>query len=51
MHGGKAPGAPEGNSHALKHGRHTAKAQAERQKLAALLMAMKGVVASIDRDE
>jgi hypothetical protein len=26
MHGGKAPGAPKGNSHALKHGRYTAEA-------------------------
>jgi len=51
MHGGRAPGAPKGNSHALKNARYTAKAQAERRKLSALLTAMKGLVKSAERDE
>ncbi len=41
MHGGKAPGAPKGNSRALKHGRYTAEAITERRKLAACLKVMK----------
>jgi hypothetical protein len=44
MHGGKSPGAPMGNSHALKHGRFTAEAVAERREFAALLREMKGLV-------
>jgi hypothetical protein len=44
MHGGASPGAPKGNGHALKHGRFTAEAIAERRKLAALVRDMKGLV-------
>ena len=44
MHGGKAPGAAKGNSNALKHGRYTAEAIAERRELMALLRDMKGLV-------
>ena len=51
MHGGNAPGAPKGNSHALKHGRYTAKALAERRELATLLRSMTGLVEQVDCDE
>ncbi len=51
MHGGKSPGAPKGNRNALKHGRYTAEAIAERRELAALLRAMKGLVEQVDGDE
>ena len=51
MHGGKAPGAARGNSHAFKHGRYTAKAVAERRQLAGLLRAMKGLLEQVDGDE
>ena len=44
MHGGKAKGAPKGNSHAFKHGRYTADAVEQRRDLAALVRAMKGLV-------
>lgn len=50
MHGGKAKGAAKGNNHALKHGRHTAKAIAERRELAALLRDMKGLIGQVDAD-
>ncbi len=36
MHGGKSPGAPMGNSNALKHGRYTAKAARWRSMVAEL---------------
>jgi hypothetical protein len=51
MHGGKAPGAPKGNSHALKHGRYSAEAIAERRAFAALLRDMKGLVEQVDEDQ
>jgi uncharacterized protein YjcR len=38
MHGGAAgSGAPKGNTNALKHGRHTREAIAERRQLSELL--------------
>jgi hypothetical protein len=51
MHGGKAPGAPKGNSHALSHGRYTAEVIAERRKLGALLRDMKAVAEQVESDE
>jgi hypothetical protein len=51
MHGGKAPGAGKGNSNALKHGRYTAEAIAERRELMALLRDMKGHVGQVDGEE
>lgn len=51
MHGGKAPGAPKGNRNAVRHGRYTAEAIAERRELAALLREMKGLVEQADGDE
>jgi hypothetical protein len=51
MHGGKAPGAPKGNSRALKHGRYTAEAIGERRELMALLRSMKGLIDQVDGDE
>ena len=41
MHGGASPGAPKGNKNALKHGRYTAKAIAQRRKVRELIRAMK----------
>ena len=41
MHGGPSPGAPKGNKNALKHGRYTARAIAQRREIAELLRAMK----------
>jgi uncharacterized protein YjcR len=37
MHGGTSPGAPKGNKNALKHGRYTAEAIANRREIATLL--------------
>ena len=51
MHGGKAPGAPKGNSHALRHGRYTAEVIAERRELGALLRDMKAVAEQVESDE
>ena len=41
MHGGTSPGAPRGNKNALKHGRYTTDAIANRREIGALLRAMK----------
>jgi hypothetical protein len=51
MHGGKAPGAPKGNSHALRHGRYSAEATAERRELGALLRDMKALAEQIESDK
>ena len=51
MHGGKAPGAAKGNRNALKHGRYTAAAIAERRNLAILLRDIAGLVEQVDSDE
>jgi hypothetical protein len=48
MHGGTSPGAPKGNSYALRHGRYTAEAIAERREFAALLRDMKGLVRMVE---
>ena len=47
MHGGKSPGAPEGNKRALKHGRYAAEAIAARREVAALLGAMQRLVKEV----
>ena len=44
MHGGCSPGAPIGNTNALKHGRYTAKAIAERREVMALIRSISGLV-------
>jgi hypothetical protein len=41
MHGGMSPGAPRGNKNALKHGRYSNEAIAERRKVAELMRAIK----------
>ena len=51
MHGGQAPGAPKGNSRALKNGRYTAEHAAERRDLAELLREMKGLLEQVDDDK
>jgi hypothetical protein len=48
MHGGKAPGALKGNSHAFRHGRYSAGVMAERRKLAALLRSMKALAKQVE---
>ena len=48
MHGGKSPGAPQGNVNALKHGRYSATAIAERRELAALIRTMRGLIKECD---
>lgn len=48
MHGGVSPGAPIGNKNALKHGRYTAEAIAQRRRLRELLRQMKLLVGKID---
>ena len=40
MHGGKSPGAPIGNSNALKHGLYSAEAIARRRELAVLALSV-----------
>jgi hypothetical protein len=48
MHGGPSPGAPKGNSHALKHGHYTAEAIAQRRQFAALMRHAKALVERIE---
>jgi len=48
MHGGKANGAPMGNSHVFKHGRYTAAHVAEHRHFAELLREMKGFIDQVD---
>ena len=51
MHGGKAPGAPQGNRHALRHGRYSADVILKRRELGALLRNMKALAEQVDSDE
>jgi hypothetical protein len=46
MHGGKSPGAPNGNRNAFKHGLYTAEAIARRREISALIRAMNALAAS-----
>jgi hypothetical protein len=46
MHGGLSPGAPKGNKNALKHGRYTADAVANRREIATLLRAIKALAST-----
>jgi hypothetical protein len=48
MHGGKSPGAPKENRHALKHRRYTAEAIASRREIAALVREIKRLVERVD---
>jgi uncharacterized protein YjcR len=48
MHGGASPGAPHGNQNALKHGRYTADACAERKETGALLRAMRRLAEEVE---
>ena len=48
MHGGKASGAPKGTSNALKHGRYTAEATAERREMAALVRKIRGLIKEVE---
>jgi uncharacterized protein YjcR len=51
MHGGASPGAPKGNRNALKHGRYTAEAIAERREVAALLSSMRALASAVEGGE
>ncbi len=51
MHGGKATGAPKGNTNALRHGGYTADVIAERRKLAGLLRAAKELMGRVGDDD
>lgn len=48
MHGGKNPGAPKGNQHALKHGRFTAEALKNRRMISALVREMRMVAELVE---
>jgi hypothetical protein len=48
LHGGLSPGAPKGNRNALKHGRYTAEAIANRREVAALIRAMRALAGTTD---
>jgi len=41
MHGGKSPGAPNGNKNAFKHGLYAAEAIVNRREIATLLRTMR----------
>lgn len=47
MHGGKNPGAPKGNSNALKHGRYTAEAVQNRRTISALVAGMRALAQTV----
>jgi uncharacterized protein YjcR len=51
LHGGLSPGAPKGNRNALKHGRYTAEAIANRREVAALIRAMRALAGSSEKGE
>ena len=43
-HGGRNPGGPRGNQHALKHGRYTAQAISARRQARQLLREMRALI-------
>jgi hypothetical protein len=47
MHGGASPGAPKGNKNALKHGRYTVEAIAQRKAIAGLLRVWRRIAIEI----
>jgi hypothetical protein len=46
-HGGRGSGAPRGNQHALKHGRYTAQAIAERREARQLWRALRALIGQL----
>ena len=48
IHGGRSPGAPRGNRNALKHGRYSATAIAERRELVALIRSIRKLVVEVN---
>ena len=48
MHGGKSPGAPQGNRNAFKHGRYSAANIADRRHFADLLREIKGFIDEVN---
>jgi hypothetical protein len=51
MHGGMSPGPPKANKNALKHGRFTADAIANRREIAMLLRVMKALARTTDEGD
>jgi hypothetical protein len=51
LHGGKSPGPPRGNRNALKHGRYTYEAMAERRKTAEAVRAIRTIAAIVRRSD
>ena len=51
MHGGRSPGAPQGNGNALKHGRYSATAIAERRELATLIRSIRKLVVEVNESD
>ena len=50
MHGGKAPGAPVGNTNARKHGRYAAAVLARRRDVAAFVRSMRQLAEQVNAD-
>jgi hypothetical protein len=50
MHGAGG-GAPKGNNNALKHGRYTAEAVANRREVAALLREMRALASVVEKGD
>jgi hypothetical protein len=48
MHGGMSPGAPKGNTNALKHGHYTATAIARRREIARVLREARALVKEVN---
>ena len=51
MHGRKAPGAPKGNSHALRHGRYSAEAICRTAGTGGVVAHMKALAEQVEGDE
>jgi hypothetical protein len=49
--GGLSPGAPKGNRNALKHGRYTAEALANRREVAALIRTMRALAGATEEGD
>jgi uncharacterized protein YjcR len=48
LHGGLSTGAPKGNKNALRHGRFTAEAVRQRQKVAAMVREARRLVGNVE---
>ena len=48
MHGGSSPGAPRGNSNALKHGHYSAESRAKRRGLRDLIREARALAKEVE---